>query len=156
MGRYIILTALILGLIGAVSAQSFGLTTRSKYPVTAIDGCKPGALAVTMCPVRTECFRDAQFKNGGRCDCKYSMLMTGRLHPMKNPEPLCLCPQATLSFGRCQKVFPSILIRNGTMASPQRTVNRITFQCSLQTACGFFPSSWPGPSYILTSSFCGS
>lgn len=72
MGRFIILTALVLGLIGAVDAQSWGPTERSKYPVTATDGCKPGAISVTMCPVRTECIADPQMKNKGRCDCKYS------------------------------------------------------------------------------------
>ena len=83
MGRFIMLTTLILGLIGAVNAQFFGPTERSKYPVTAGDGCKPGALSVSMCPVRTECFRDSQFKNGGRCDCEYTKFFAVRLHPMK-------------------------------------------------------------------------
>ncbi len=136
MGRYIILTTLILGLIGAVSAQFFGPTERFKYPVTAGDGCKPGAASVSMCPVRMECFRNSQFKNGGRCDCEYKEFFAGRLHLMKHSQPLYSCPQVTHSFGCCQKVFPSILIRNGTMASAQRTAKRITFQGSFQTAFG--------------------
>lgn len=99
MGRFIMLTTLILGLIGAVNAQSFGPTERTKYPVTAGDGCKPGGLSVTMCPVRTECFRDTQLKNGGRCDCEYTKFFAGRLHPMKASSSTIFVPQATHFFG---------------------------------------------------------
>jgi hypothetical protein len=81
MSRVLILSAtLILGLIGAVNGFAFGPTERPKYPVTADLGCKPGGLSVTMCPVRQDCFADKQFKNGGRCDCKYLVL-----------SDICLC-----------------------------------------------------------------
>ena len=72
MGRFVILSALLLGLIGAVNGQTLGFERRREY---AEIGCSPGARC-NDCPAKMECFKDARFEKGGRCDCKFSFIVT--------------------------------------------------------------------------------
>ena len=71
MGRFVILSALLLGLIGAVNGQTLGFERRREY---AEIGCSPGARC-NDCPAKMECFKDARFEKGGRCDCKSPSLL---------------------------------------------------------------------------------
>jgi len=72
MGRFVILSALLLGLIGAVNGQTLGFERRREY---AEIGCSPGARC-NDCPAKMECFKDARFEKGGRCDCKFFFIVT--------------------------------------------------------------------------------
>ena len=67
-----ILSALLLGLIGAVNGQTLGFERRREY---AEIGCSPGARC-NDCPAKMECFKDARFEKGGRCDCKFFFIVT--------------------------------------------------------------------------------
>ena len=68
MGRFIILSTLLLGLVGVVNGQ-FLDQNENRQDFAPVDGCVPGK-SNGACPVRMECFADKNFENGGRCDCK--------------------------------------------------------------------------------------
>ena len=68
MGRFIILSTLLLGLVGVVNGQFLG-QNENRQDFAPVDGCVPGK-SNGACPVRMECFADKNFENGGRCDCK--------------------------------------------------------------------------------------
>jgi len=68
MGHFVLLNALLLGLIGGASAQMFQVS-RPEYPSNPKAGCTPGRIVATSCPVRMECFVNKNFPNGGVCDC---------------------------------------------------------------------------------------
>lgn len=71
MGRFVIISALLLGLIGAVSGQ-YETTGwyRPKYPLHPNEGCVPGQQSSMDCPPRMECLLDSNYPNGGKCQCK--------------------------------------------------------------------------------------
>ena len=75
MRRFIFLIALLMGLVASVNAQKMASKAkRPDFPLNAPDGCTPGRRVTASCPIRMECFKDKNYKNGGRCDCKYRIL----------------------------------------------------------------------------------
>ena len=66
-----LLLSLLLGLQEAATAQTLApYTTAAGRPAFApLEGCKPGLSTSTQCPIRMDCYRDANFEKGGRCDC---------------------------------------------------------------------------------------
>ena len=112
MGRFIILSTLLLGLVGLVNGQFLGQND-NRQEFAPVDGCVPG-MSNGACPVRMECFADGNFENGGRCDCKlkwmrsvYSFLsllacsnLTASISSLYLSLSLSLASQATLSGTR--------------------------------------------------------
>jgi len=58
--------ALLLGSLGLASGATFAKP--NNYDFASKEGCKYGAQQ-SECPVRMECFKDANMPKGGRCDC---------------------------------------------------------------------------------------
>ena len=128
---------LLLGLIGGASAQ--WNIDRPEYPTQPNEGCTPGLIAASSCPVRMECFRDENFPNGGRCDCTNALCDCMHTYQCVTEHSLCF-KQATLFGTSIRGSFPST-IRNGTMASPRATAKAITCRGSLKRGCSTFRSS---------------
>ena len=88
-----ILSALLLGLIGAVNGQTLGFERRREY---AEIGCSPGARC-NDCPAKMECFKDARFEKGGRCDCKFFSIVTFVYFSFFVVQHCCLCQLFSLT-----------------------------------------------------------
>ena len=82
----IMLILLVMGMLVSVDAQFFSKTVRPEYPLHAREGCSPGGQTTASCPVRTDCFVDKNFKNGGRCDCNPLWFKTPAKLPFDDNE----------------------------------------------------------------------
>mmetsp|Transcript_1566 Transcript_1566/g.3004 ORF Transcript_1566/g.3004 Transcript_1566/m.3004 type:complete len:432 (-) Transcript_1566:157-1452(-) len=59
----------LLELVSFADGTALGDLSRPIYPIDPDKGCHPGLPLTATCPVKTECFVDPNFENGGRCDC---------------------------------------------------------------------------------------